>query len=442
MLHSLSVRGVGPARALDVRPAPRLNLFTGDNGLGKSFLLDLAWWTLAGTWPEGVPATPTPSLTAGVRNVREARILWTSDTRQGAPSEQEEARFDPEAEGLWRRQQRESGDEPPKPGLVLYARIDGGFSVWDPARNYWRQLGARGFAHPERPDAYHFDRQQVWDGMTLGDTRVSEGLIRDWVSWQRKHAAGEVDGVDPFALLTAALSRLSADQRELLQPGRITRVVGGGARDYPTLRFPYGEVPVHIASSAMRRISALAYLIVWTWYEHVRACKVLGDEPERRFMILWDEVETHLHPRWQRLVLPALLEVIQGLNEGMRVQLWATTHAPLVLASVEPSFDPGLDALHLLKLDGQEVSIQRTRWVARGDALNWLLSDIFGLQQARSVRAEVAIEAAEAWMRGDVAALPDHLRTPDAIHDELRALLPGMDPFWPRWIVHRGRGTS
>ena len=38
MLHGLHLKNVGPAPALDLNPAPRLNLLTGDNGLGKAFL--------------------------------------------------------------------------------------------------------------------------------------------------------------------------------------------------------------------------------------------------------------------------------------------------------------------------------------------------------------------------------------------------------------------
>lgn len=46
---SFGVKGVGPAgeRSLDPLGA-RLNRFVGDNGLGKSFLLELARWTLTG----------------------------------------------------------------------------------------------------------------------------------------------------------------------------------------------------------------------------------------------------------------------------------------------------------------------------------------------------------------------------------------------------------
>ena len=32
--------------------APRLNLIAGDNSLGKSFLLDVAWYCLNRRWPQ------------------------------------------------------------------------------------------------------------------------------------------------------------------------------------------------------------------------------------------------------------------------------------------------------------------------------------------------------------------------------------------------------
>ena len=49
MLRALSMKNVGPAEEMSLDPlGARLNLITGDNGLGKSFLLELAWWTLTG----------------------------------------------------------------------------------------------------------------------------------------------------------------------------------------------------------------------------------------------------------------------------------------------------------------------------------------------------------------------------------------------------------
>ena len=38
-------------------------------------------------------------------------------------------------------------------------------------------------------------------------------------------------------------------------------------------------------------------------------------------------------------------------------------------------------------------------------------------------------------MRGDLDELPGELNTKEKIHRALMNSLPGLDPFWPRWIV-------
>ena len=59
MLKQLKITNVGPAN-IELEFADRLNLITGDNGLGKSFLLDIAWWAMTRKWPAEV----NPKLTA------------------------------------------------------------------------------------------------------------------------------------------------------------------------------------------------------------------------------------------------------------------------------------------------------------------------------------------------------------------------------------------
>ena len=53
LLKSLKMNGVGPAPEMSIEFAPRVNALTGDNGLGKSFLLDMAWLALTYTWARG-----------------------------------------------------------------------------------------------------------------------------------------------------------------------------------------------------------------------------------------------------------------------------------------------------------------------------------------------------------------------------------------------------
>jgi hypothetical protein len=402
MLEYLNLKNVGPAARLRFEPAKRLNLITGDNGLGKSFLLDVAWWALTRTWA-GTIALPTVQKKGTIEYVVHGK---------GGPAEPVSSKYRREEESWPLNAKR-----PPMPGIVVYVRIDGGFSVWDPARNYWR-------SDPDREPAYHFTASEVWDG----DRRGSEGLERDWVNWQ--------EGRKPqFAALEQVL-RVLSPVSEPLRAGRPRRLFLGEGRDRPTLLVGSQEVPVALASAGVRRALGLAYFLVWAWHEHRVAARLLNREPEDRFVILFDEPETHLHPRWQRTILPSVLAAIDALRgtTGTPPQLLVATHAPLVLASIEPLFSRDLDELfHLNVVDGKVV-LETGGWATQGDVTEWLLSDVFGLEQARSIEAEKAIEAAEAFMRGE-RHLPSGLGTKQAIHKALQSLLPANDQFWPRWIL-------
>ncbi|WP_395854582.1 AAA family ATPase [Cystobacter fuscus] len=411
MFERLELHHVGPAPELVFEFARRLNLLTGDNGVGKTFLLDVAWWALTRTWT-GHPAAPHrgPGLKPRISFQFEGKnksIHYSSD-------------YDFQAQ-TWTLK----GGRPPNPGMVLYARVDGSFSVWDPARNYWRNAPSLGVNAPDRPPAYLFAPQQVWDGLEQEGKYLCNGLIRDWASWQGRNG-------EPYRQLLQALAALSSSEQEPLVPGELTRISLEDVRDMPTLRTGYGQqVPVVYASAGVRRIISLAYLLVWTWQEHLQASRLLNQDVTRSIIFLIDEVEAHLHPRWQRTVLRSLLRVMAALtgSEDVQVQVIAVTHSPLLLASMEPLFDAQQDALWHLNLEDQRVVLEREEWHRRGDANSWLISDVFALGEPRSLEAEQAMRHAEALMeRRDVQ--PEEF---SRVRTELRASLPDVDPFWLRW---------
>jgi AAA domain, putative AbiEii toxin, Type IV TA system len=427
MIESLSLRGVGPAPSLGpIEFGERVNVITGDNGLGKSFLLDVAWWSLTGSWPKS-PAWPRPetgpdappSIQAMVRGKKTAAEI--------------ESTYDFAAEE-WSR----SSGRPPMPGLVLYFRVDGRFSLWDPAQHYWRRSKTKGVDDPLRPEALHLSLDESWNSVVAGDGKtICRGLIEDWVTWQQTSSR-------EFEALRRVLELLSPESPEKLIPGPPKQVWLDDRRLHPTLALPYGNVPVTLASAGMQRVLMMAYLLVWAWEGHVRASQILRQDAERRIVVLFDEPETHLHPRWQRTLLPSLLSAIGALQGQLELQMLVSTHAPLVLSSIEPLFDATLDRMLELSLDEEEgaVTIDSPPFVKRGDVVSWLVSDTFGLRQARSLPAEEAIEAAERFMRGEAEDNPAHLRTSAQIHEELLGLLGDRDPFWPRWIVATDKGLA
>lgn len=90
-------------------------------------------------------------------------------------------------------------------------------------------------------------------------------------------------------------------------------------------------------------------------------------EPSRESegVILIDEVEQHLHPAWQRRVIPALQRAFP------RAQFIVTTHSPQVLSSV--------DASSVVVLDGSHAGLVAA--ATRGRDTNAILREVFGVSE-------------------------------------------------------------
>lgn len=414
MLKELKLTHVGPAPSMELEFGERLNLITGDNGLGKSFLLDIAWWSMTRKWP----AELNSSLTVG-KKVRphakqkgEISFCFSGKSRD----ERYISNYQPREEAWTGRSGR-----PANPGLVLYAMSDGSFSVWDPARNYWQTKNDVDVQ--ERRPAFVFSSSEVWDGLVDDGSVLCNGLIQDWATWQKE------DG-EAFKLLKSVLKVLSPSAREAMLPGKLGKLSLDDVRDIPTITMPYKQdVLVLHASSGMKRVMALAYFLVWAWLEHRKAADHLGEDPTHQVVFLIDEVESHLHPSWQRTIVPALLDVMKKLTKRPDVQLITATHSPLIMASVEPLFDERKDAWFDLDLEQDEVVLRKRPFLRQGDASRWLTSEAFDLGSARSLAAEQALQQAAKILSEEVidAELAKKL---DA---KLRTLLGDTDPFWIRW---------
>jgi hypothetical protein len=197
----------------------------------------------------------------------------------------------------------------------------------------------------------------------------------------------------------------------------------------PQLEFIYGKVPLVYAASSVQRIISLAYLILWTWLEHKFACRETRKDPYKNMIVLIDEVESHLHPQWQRSIISSLLQVKKYLDEELDVQFLITTHSPLVLASIEPVFDIQIDKVFLLDIREKDIVLNEQEFLRQGRVDYWFTSGLFGLRQARSLEAEKAIEDAKKLQQEDK---PAKLEIQE-VHNRLAKYLSDVDTFWPRW---------
>ncbi len=411
-LSSLLMRTVGPSDEMDYRPSDRLNIITGDNSLGKTFLLECVWWALTGFWNE-LPALPRRD------KAKRAPEISFSISTPSAGTQTFISRYN------WDRQSwSRPANRRLRSGLVIYARYDGSFSVWDPAR-ISEDVGpsTRGSGH------LFLRREQVWDGLALPDEQrrnqhVCNGLIEDWIRWQTGGKRYET----LFEAFERCLMELSPSHVEMMGVGEPTRIPND-SRDIPTIRAPYGDVPILHASAGIQRMLALAYIVIWTWNEHRENSALARKLPEAQLIMLVDEMEAHLHPRWQRQIIPGLMGVVSILSKDIQMQLHVATHSPLVMASAEAVFDDARDALHHLDLVDKRVVLNRVAFIKYGRSDDWLTSPIFGLGQPRSLPAERAIEDAK---RLQVQDHPDPAEV-RSVDSKLRKHLADDDDFWPRW---------
>jgi predicted ATP-binding protein involved in virulence len=148
-------------------------------------------------------------------------------------------------------------------------------------------------------------------------------------------------------------------------------------------------------------------------------------------VVLVDEMEAHLHPRWQRAVLPALMSIAEMLAVELEAQYIVATHSPLVMASAEAIFNSETDSLVHLDLAGSgEVSLSEIDFIKFGDVSSWLTSPVFELRHARSKEAETAIEEAKA-LQLQVNPSIEKVRE---VSSRLVKYLAQDDKFWPRWM--------
>jgi AAA domain len=231
-LELLKLSGIGPVTQIECRFAQRLNLITGDNGLGKTFLLECAWWALTGTWagyqayPRQDAAKRFPSIAFQIGENSQSDKIQT-------------VRYN------WDRQDWDTpANRNVLPGLSIFSQADGSFAIWDPAK--YPLLEGKREVEGISEALIRFSRTQVWDGIEgkQGNRTIplSNGLIRDWVAWQTSDSAR-------FEELSATLKALSPhSSEEPLIPGQPTRLPPD-ARRIPTLKFSYGEVPIVLCSA-------------------------------------------------------------------------------------------------------------------------------------------------------------------------------------------------
>ena len=151
-----------------------------------------------------------------------------------------------------------------------------------------------------------------------------------------------------------------------------------------TLRFgtQYGDIPLNGLSLGHRTVAAWIVDLAWRLVKHYPESTEPLAEPA---VVLIDEIDLHLHPRWQRVIMK------QFSNHFRNVQFVATTHSPLMITSM---IDVNVAVLRQTE-GGNQVAIENEPDVVEGWRFDQILVNLFELETARSERVEALMKERE-----------------------------------------------
>lgn len=122
-----------------------------------------------------------------------------------------------------------------------------------------------------------------------------------------------------------------------------------------------------------------------------------GDPMQTEAVFLLDEIESSLHPAWQRRVLPAFQRLFP------KSQIFVATHSPFLIASLNHGW------IHPLTMNSDgSVKVEQPVAASEGDSYITVVEDIMGLREWFDPETEKLLvqfrEKRDAAYRGDAAA--------------------------------------
>ena len=361
--------------APDARPAP-WTLLVGDNGVGKSTLLQcLAWMRPTPYYPHG-PDTPhgiqpwlhdqdPPTLVTllrdGARRTELRATMVEAPDLRSRPSSTINTGIELRAEnnqfqGARLIENANTSRTTADPFVITYA-----------ANRHMGRQNADASSESEPVDLLQTDRTELVDAADVLSQLEYSALKRN----PRSQAC--------LNSMKRALTKIlpfvdAATDIDILDPEE----PAGGLQ----FRTHNGNVPLHGLSLGHRTVTAWIVDLAWKLVRRYRQSEKPLEEPA---VVLIDEIDLHVHPLWQRTIMRQFSEHFPN------VQFVATTHSPLMITSLSD-----VNVAVLRQTDAADhVVIENDPQVVEGWRFDQILVNLFGLETARSARIEALMKERE-----------------------------------------------
>lgn len=412
-IESLHLEGVGPFENTTIEfPKGKRDdladvyLLVGENGCGKTTALH-AIATLLAPWAAHPLGLERRLATSGCRLSLKGDTFELLAVHGKAHLSERERSF---------------GQFEPRPGRLILLESDtkGLLDAWrddlepasafGPHQHAWAAFGYAGQRSLQRVELHELKEApaRVLNGSLSFGFATKEDTLRlsNWVANQQ------------FTALKAAAagdSQLSAKYRESLT--RIERAISGViGTDFAfqsevhslnvRAKLKGTTVDLDLLPEGVKSVlSWIADLLM-----RMDGVRWAGDVPihEREFLLLLDEIDVHLHPAWQRKLLP----VVQKLFP--KAQIIASTHSPFVVASLTDG------AVIEMKLDEKgRSSAQAPQLAPLKLSVSATLKSVFGIESDFDLETENALRelqgASDRALGGDALARAEFDRLAESL---------------------------
>ncbi len=363
----------------DTNPAP-WTLLVGDNGVGKSTLLQcLAWMRPIPYYPRGPhrphgiqpwlhdqdPPTLVTLLRDGARRTELRATMVEAPDLRSSPSSTIATGIELRAEHnqLQDVQLIEGGNTPAatvEPFVITYA-----------ANRHMGRQNADESSESEPVDLLQTDSTELVDAAHVL-SRLEYSALKDN---PRSRAC--------LSSMKRALTEIlpfigDAADIDILDPAE----PAGGLR----FRTRNGHVPLRGLSLGHRTVTAWIVDLAWKLVRRYPKSDAPLEEPA---VVLIDEIDLHLHPCWQRTIMK------QFSGHFPNVQFVATTHSPLMVTSMTD-----LNVAVLSQTGARDhVVIENDPRVVESWRSDQTLVNLFGLETARSARIEALMKERETLLQ-------------------------------------------
>ncbi len=377
-ITSLYVTHVGPFDEITVEFDPKVNVFIGPNNSGKSTLL----WVLAEllVYPFTMPS----------RLLRSEQAVWRLNISSSTDIDSingvlptEPAKFVNVYEKIGHTcyvpaQRQSTNFRSPGPTLNqnMDSRLDEELATFFPdihpsfrlrGREAIRQA-LRSTIDRGEPTELARRRKLMLVGTSLVNDRAVKQKIVDL-----DYAAHRRNNPDIKSTIVKVVSIASEITEGF--PIEYLEVAEGSEGLFPQLRTQDGDLPLDVLSQGTQSIIQFLAHLVFGYAEYY---DFPPDLEKKQGILIIDEIDAHLHPTWQRRIIPTLTKHFPNL------QIFCSTHSPLMLASLKAG-----QVQLLNREDNGKVRVSQNE----SDIAGWTADEI--LRQFMDVPNPTDLETAE-----------------------------------------------